>query len=362
MSMTLSGSGEKQVGRGRTRRALLLAGCAVVAGGSASIALYVTKQNHGQAPLARLDAPDGAGVLVFSGDGVSLACVVGSSAQVWNIATKKVAATFVGVANVSGGNDPVECLALRSQDMLLAVGSSQIELWAVGSRSLRRSLVASGGKPYCMNFAPNGDLLACGYAYTPDHQGNVIRLWDVSTGKEVATLTGHTGAVSSVVFSPNGMTLASSGMSEQADGPQSTTDVDHTIRIWEVPGSAKSRILSGHADSVNQVAFSPDGRTLASCSDDGSIRLWNTGDWQAFATLTAGSDAIVSIAFSPDGRTLASGGTEQTVRLWDVASRQTKKALTGHEGNVTSLAFSPNGQILASASEDQTILLWAANS
>ncbi|MGH3626816.1 MAG: WD40 repeat domain-containing protein [Sciscionella sp.] len=261
---------------------------------------------------------------------------------------------------LSGGNDPVECVAMRPYDKLLAVGSDGIALWDVSSDSLRRSLAAPNGAPYCLSFAPAGDVLACGFAYAAGNHGNVIRLWKVSTGEAMAELTGHPGAVSSVAFSPNGAKLASAGASEQAHDSQGTTYVDHTIRIWDMPSGTRVRVLIGHTDSVREVAFSPDGQTLASCGDDGTIRLWNASSWRGTAVLSGGEGPVSAMAFSPDGRTLASGGTDQTIRLWDVESRETREKLTGHEGAVTSVAFSPNGRILASASEDQTVLLWDA--
>ncbi len=115
--------------------------------------------------------------------------------------------------------------------------------------------------------------------------------------------------------------------------------------------------LEGHTSSVSSVAFSPDGKTLASGST-WEIRLWDVETGQVKHTLTEHSDRVYSVAFSPDGKTLASGSWDNTVRLWDVETGQVKITLTGHSDNVWSVAFSPDGNTLASGGGDGTVLLW----
>jgi len=158
---------------------------------------------------------------------------------------------------------------------------------------------------------------------------------------------GHAGAVRSVAFSPDGQTLA-------------TASEDSTVKLWRVSDGALVRTLSGHEGYVNSVAFSPDGQMVASASHDKTIRLWRVSDGVLLRTLTGHTRFVTSVAFSPDGQTLASGGgwDDRTVRLWRVSDGALLRTLVGHTDRVNSVAFSPDGQALASGSDDKNIRLW----
>ncbi|MCZ4120283.1 NACHT and WD repeat domain-containing protein [Streptomyces sp. H39-S7] len=170
------------------------------------------------------------------------------------------------------------------------------------------------------------------------------------TRPEISTLTGHTGGVTSVVFSPDAKTLA-------------TASTDQTVRLWGAATHQQiGQPLTGHTGGIASVVFSPDGRTLATASTDQTVRLWDvTTHQQIGQPLTGHTGAVTSVAFSPDAKTLATASTDQTVRLWDVTThQQIGQPFTGHTGAVASVVFSPDGRTLATASADRTVRLWGA--
>jgi WD40 repeat protein len=172
-----------------------------------------------------------------------------------------------------------------------------------------------------------------------------------------------------VAFSRDGRWLASGSF-------------DHTAKLWRADTFELVRTFEGHTEAVVELAFSPDSALLATGGDDSAVRLWKVEDGALLHKLTGGSEHVYSVAFSPDGRWLASGSREkgtlgtawkqiapaslgggkgQTVRLWQTSDGALQQVLSEHAADVHSVAFSPNSRLLASSGYDNTVKLYSLN-
>lgn len=238
--------------------------------------------------------------------------------------------------------------------------------WAASSRvyllDLERGVVRtfSGhlGAVYDIEFSPQAGLLASASF------DQTVRLWNTTSGV-ARVFVGHTGAVRDLEFSPDGLLLASAGL-------------DQTIRLWDASPKQEGTksLLVGHKSYITQLIFSPDGGTLTSFGLDWEVRLWTVQPHNAPEREPEPRESLVleslpteythswnrpfvrRVAFSPDGKILASAGYDQQVYLFDLSSGALR-TLLGHEGYITQLAFSPDGETLATASLDGTIRLFS---
>jgi WD40 repeat protein len=174
-----------------------------------------------------------------------------------------------------------------------------------------------------------------------------VKLWDLESGRLLNTLEGHKGYVWSVAISgDNDRRSLVSGSS------------DHTVRLWDLESGHLLLTMRGHEDTVKSVAISGDNRHLVSGSDDHTVRLWDLESGRLLLTLEGHEDAVRSVAISGDNRHLVSGSDDHTVRLWDLESGRLLLTLEGHEGHVRSVAISGDNRLLVSGSSDKTVRLW----
>jgi WD40 repeat protein len=233
---------------------------------------------------------------------------------------------------------------------LASAGDETVRVWDAATRKELLTLKGHTGSVWSMSFSPDGRRLASA------SEDQTVRLWDAATGKKLHSFR-HTHPVRCVAFGPDGRRLASARLAE-VNGAESSQD--EAVRIWDTATGQELLALKGHTSSVYGVAFSPDGRRLASASLDQTVRVWDAASGKELLTLKGHTRSVDGVAFSPDGRRLASAGDE-TVRIWDAATGQELLALKGHTMDVNGVAFSPDGRWLASAGHDQTVRIWEAS-
>lgn len=181
--------------------------------------------------------------------------------------------------------------------------------------------------------------------YTPSGDATLVKLTTPDALPQ--EFRGHKDRVWGVAFSPDGKYLA-------------TGSSDRTARLWDLATGQTIRVFSGHPGPVEQVAFSPDGKFLLTAGEeDGTARLWDVASGETVQVFSGHTGGVAYIAFSPDGKTIATAGGDPTARIWDVATGQTLHALT-HNGPFSGLAFSPDGKYLLTGTEAGTAQIWDA--
>lgn len=201
----------------------------------------------------------------------------------------------------------------------------------------------AGARVVTIAISPNQQILASGTG-----EGRIY-LWNLNTRTKIHTLQGDAKVLRAIAFSKDGSKLASGG----SEG----------VKIWDIPKGTLIKNIP-LPSSVESLAFSPDGQTLAIGMGNGTITIWQANTWRSLKSFPAHSDSVSALVYSPDGTMIASGGggkKDKLIRLW--SSRQAEygnllHTFTGHEHWIFSLAFAPDGQTLISSSIDRTIKVW----
>ncbi|MFL5589001.1 MAG: NB-ARC domain-containing protein, partial [Ktedonobacteraceae bacterium] len=245
---------------------------------------------------------------------------------------------------IRGHSDRVGAIAFSPDGQTLATASwdGSVRVWDLESLATIWTLRDHNVPVTSLAFSPNGKLMSGSY-------DGAMHLWDLRTGTKLSRLQTGGGWILTIAWSTDGRVLASGGM-------------DSVIRLWNGEQGTLLQELHGHRDQVNKLAFAPATTLLASGSSDQAVKLWEVETGACRTTLEGHTGAVIGLAWAPDGRTLASASYDTTIRLWDCQSWQCRHILQGHGDAVTSLAFMPGGDRLLSGSFDRTVRTWEVTS
>jgi WD40 repeat protein/serine/threonine protein kinase len=253
-----------------------------------------------------------------------------------------------------GGHTEVVSRVAFSPDgrLLASLSSETVKLWDATTGEAIRVLGPVGGpNRYGLAFSPDSKLVGV----TTEHP--LVTLFEAATGKEVQVFRGHTSAVKNVAFSPDGRLVASGAGDIVRSQPGE-------VKVWQAASGQEIFALHGHTDPIYGVAFSPNGRRLVSASQDRTVKIWDPHTGQETLTLHAHMDTVRAVAFSPDGLRLATACVNGEIKLWDATPLDNEKpphylrTFVGHGATVFSLAFFPDSRQLAALSDNETIRTW----
>jgi len=322
----------------------------------------------------------------FSSDGKFIVTrTMDNKVRLWDAGSKSV------VKDLSERASANSATFSRDSKLIVTAGTDGIvRIWDGRNGTLVRELQGHTAQVHRAIFSPDGNYLVSA------SDDNTVRVWKVATGEPMKTLLGHKAAVSEIAFSPDeahfataaadergmiwsldsdkgialsGLTGTKAALAFSPDGKLLATEGgpgtdlgalpggDFPATVWDVATGKMKFRLGGHQAYIAGVSFSPDGNMIVTSSGDSTARLW-TADGQLVAELRGHSKPLAGALFTPDGKFVVTASADNTVRVWDSLDGKLVTEFRGHSQAVNSVAFSSDGQFLITASDDQTARLW----
>ena len=298
--------------------------------------------------------------ITYSPDGAQIAVSTYTGIWIYDAHTGKELNLLTGQHG-----EPYVSAAYSSDGKTIATGGvdGTVQLWNTRTGEIINTFKCPEEYIGYIKYSSDGQVIAIKGA------DNTIELWNARTGKHFKSLSGHeepntlyeghpVASIISFAFSPDGKTIVSGGG-------------DKTVRLWNVHTGENIETLTGHTEEVIAVAYSPDGKTIVSASRDKTLRLWDTNTGDNIRTLSGHEDIIVSVAYSPDGNIIVSAGWDGMLHRWNAQTGEPLKTYEiytgalyfsrGHAGAITHTAYSPDGKTIATVGGDGTMQWWDAH-
>jgi serine/threonine protein kinase len=303
--------------------------------------LFNTYRKHSSAVLNIAWSPDGKKIASASAD---------KTVHIWNATSKTPVLIY------RNHSKAVSAVAWSLDGTRIVSGSwdTTVQVWHVQTGRKLLTYRGFSKEVSCVAWSPDGRYIACG------SWDSTVQIRQAESGNRPYTFSGHSGPVHAVAWSPitpfsskvDGRRIAS------ASGAAVDVDVDNTVQIWNALTGDDILIYRQHFYFVNAVAWSPDGKKIASASADTNVQVWNVATGGNILTYRGHSSKVNAVAWSPDGKKIASASADRTVQIWDATTGQIIFTYQGHTKEVSCIAWSPNGTRIASAGYDTTVHVW----